>query len=70
MTEITYDQAADLLNCSPRNVRRVVRRNGIKPIRRGHRTVRLDGEKILRLKLSLVTHKARSNGHAKPRAAA
>ena len=65
--EITYDQAAAFLDCSPRHVRRVLQRNGLKPIRRGHRTVRFKAEKIFRLKFKLVTenesHHQHTNGH-------
>ena len=65
--EISYDQAAGILGCSGRNVRRVIKRNGIEPIRRGHRTVSLHAEKIIRLKFKLVTEaKSRcqhTNGH-------
>ena len=53
--EITYDQAAVFLDCSPRHVRRVLKRCGIEPIRKGHRTVRLKAGNILRLKLRLAT---------------
>jgi hypothetical protein len=54
MKEITYDQAAVLLRCSPRNVRRLIRRHNIDPIVRGHRTVRLDAGKITRLSLTIM----------------
>jgi excisionase family DNA binding protein len=52
--EITYDQAAKLLDCSSRNVRRLIKRHDVEPIRRGHRTVRFPIETILRLKAHLV----------------
>jgi hypothetical protein len=65
--EINYDVAADVLGYSPRQTRRVIIRNGIKPIRYGHRTVALPAEKILRLKLKLVmekrSHHQPTNGH-------
>ncbi len=51
INELTYDQAAQVLGCSSRNVRRLINRHGIKPIRRGYRTVRLPAEKIARLKI-------------------
>jgi len=53
--EITYDQAALVLGCSSRNVRRLIKRHGIEPIRKGYRTVRLPAEKITNLKLQLIT---------------
>ena len=63
MTEISYDQAAATLACSPRHVRRLLKRYGIDPIVRGHRTVSLPAEKIVRLKLKLVTeHAGKKNG--------
>jgi excisionase family DNA binding protein len=52
--EITYDQAAEFLDCSSGHVRRVIRRLGIEPIRKGHRTVRLKAGEIFRLKLRLA----------------
>jgi excisionase family DNA binding protein len=52
--EITYDQAAKLLGCCSRNVRNLLKRHRIEPIRYGHRTVRLPIEKIARLKAQLV----------------
>jgi hypothetical protein len=53
--EITYDQAAEFLDCSPRHLRRVLKRQGIEPIRRGYRTVRLKAAKIFWLKFKLAT---------------
>jgi len=53
--EITYEQAALVLGCSSRNVRRLIKRHGIEPIRKGYRTVRLPAGKIAVLKLNLVT---------------
>lgn len=65
--EITYDKAAGYLDCSPRHVRRVLQRHGIKPIRRGHRTVRFKAGQIFRLKFKLETEKESrhqsTNGH-------
>ena len=65
--ELTYDQAADILGFGPRHVRRVLQRNGIRPIRHGHRTVGLPEEKIYRLKIKLVreekSHHQPTNGH-------
>lgn len=52
--EVTYDGAAEILGCSGRHVRRLLKRYHIEPIRRGHRTVRLPAETIVRLKLQLV----------------
>ncbi len=61
--EITYDVAAIALHCSPRNVRRLLKRHRITTIRRGHRTVRLPAEKIGRLVIELaVNHKGHTNG--------
>lgn len=54
MKEITYEQAARALRCSPRHVRRVLRRNGVQPIVHGHRTIRFPLEKVLRLTIKLV----------------
>jgi hypothetical protein len=65
--EISYDVAADVLGFSPRQTRRVIIQHGIKPIRYGHRTVKVPAEKILRLKLELVikkrSHHQPTNGH-------
>jgi excisionase family DNA binding protein len=47
--EITYNRAAAILRCSPRTVRRILKRNGIEPVRRGHRTVRILLEQIIPL---------------------
>lgn len=61
--EITYDVAAIALHCSPRNVRRLLKRHRIITIRRGHRTVRLPAEKIGRLVIELaINHNGRING--------
>ena len=65
--EISYDVAADVLGYSSRQTKRLIIRNGIKPIRYGHRTVSLPAEKILRLKLKLVmetrSNHQQTNGH-------
>ncbi|MGO8839496.1 MAG: hypothetical protein ACLP7I_12195 [Limisphaerales bacterium] len=65
--EIAYDVAADVLGYSRRQTRRLIIRNGIKPIRYGYRTVKLPAEKILRLRLELVmkkrSHYQPTNGH-------
>jgi hypothetical protein len=65
--EITYDQAAGYLGYGPRHVRRVLQRNGVKPIRRGHRTVRFKAGTIFRLKFKLETENEsrhqHTNGH-------
>lgn len=52
--EITYDEAAEILGCSSRNVRNLVKRHRLEPIRYGHRTVVFPVEKIIRLKAQLV----------------
>jgi excisionase family DNA binding protein len=52
--EITYEEAAKVLGCSSRNVRRLIKRHKIDPIRYGHRTVRLPVEIIGRLRTQLV----------------
>jgi hypothetical protein len=57
MTELTYDQAADVLDVSPRHARRLCRIHHIKPIVRGHRTVRLPANKIANLKIKLTLEK-------------
>jgi excisionase family DNA binding protein len=54
ISELTYDEAAEVLGCSSRHVRRVINRYKIKAIRRGHRTVRLPAEKIAQLKIQLT----------------
>jgi len=59
MSEITYDKAAEILCCSPRHVRRVLQRNGIKPIVHGHRTIRFPLEKVARLQIRILLQ---SNG--------
>ena len=59
--EITYDQAAELLRCSPRNVRRILQRHGVQPIRRGHRTVTLAAEKIAALVIQLIPANGRKH---------
>lgn len=53
MQEITYQQAADLLGCSPRNARRIIRRSNVKTIRRGYRTIRFVRAEIVALKNAL-----------------
>ena len=57
MSELTYDQAAEVLEVSPRHVRRLCRENKIDPIVRGHRTVRLPALKIANLKIKLTLAK-------------
>jgi excisionase family DNA binding protein len=52
--ELTFNQAAEVLGCSPRHVRRLFIRNGIKPIRRGYRTVRIPSIVVVKLKLQLI----------------
>ena len=61
--EVTYDEAAKILRCSPRHVRRVLRRNGVKPIVRGHRTVRFPLEKVARLQIAIVLSDRQSRKH-------
>lgn len=63
MEKITYDEAASLLECSPRHARRVLQRNGVKPIRLGYRTVLFPFDKIMRLKITLRReHQQHANG--------
>jgi hypothetical protein len=54
MSEIKYEKAAEILGCSPRHVRRVLQRNGIKPIVHGYRTIRFPLEKVARLRIRLL----------------
>jgi len=63
--ELTYDAAADYLDVSPRHVRRLLQKHGIKPIVHGYRTIRFNAEKIFRLKFKLATESNRHshNGH-------
>ena len=61
--QLTYEDAALALRCSPRNVRRILKKHRIKPIRLGHRTVRLPAGKIGRLVIELaMNHKLSTNG--------
>lgn len=71
--EITYDEVASLLKCTPRHARRVIRLNKVKPSIYGHRTVRFPIEKIIELKRTLEENGRRvvyvfvtkkTNGHA------
>lgn len=52
--ELTYDGAAEIIGCSPRHVRRLLKRFGIEPIRRGHKTVRIPVEAAVRIKVQLT----------------
>jgi excisionase family DNA binding protein len=61
--QLTYEDAALALHCSPRNVRRLLKRHRINTIRIGHRTVRIPSEKIGRLVVKLaLSHKVSANG--------
>jgi AraC-like DNA-binding protein len=62
MSELTYDQAAEMFHVSPRHMRRLCRIHNIKPIVRGHRTVRLPADPIAKLHIKLVLSK---NGGAR-----
>ena len=62
MPEIKYTEVARILECSPRNARRIIARTNIKPRRHGYRTVRFERDHILKLKREL---KKRANGHLK-----
>jgi excisionase family DNA binding protein len=59
MKQLTYEDAAQVLGYSPRHVRRILKKNGISPIRRGHRTIRLPADKIGRLAVKLGIKKLR-----------
>jgi hypothetical protein len=64
--EITYAQVARALQCSPRHARRLIQKHGVKPIIRGHRTVRFPADKIfsLTIRLGVLTNgRKHSNGH-------
>jgi excisionase family DNA binding protein len=64
--QLTYEDAALALHCSPRHVRRILKRHRITPIRIGHRTVRIPAEKISRLIIKLLpTHNGHANGKGK-----
>lgn len=52
--EFTYDGAAKFIGCSSRHVRRLLKRFKEKPIRRGHRTVRIPLEMAVRVKVQLT----------------
>ena len=54
MTELTYDQAAEMFHVTPRHMRRICRKHKIEPIVRGHRTVRLPAGPIAKLHIKLV----------------
>ncbi len=61
--QVTYEEAAIALQCSPRNVRRILKKHRIKTIRLGHRTVRLPAEKIGKLVVELaINHNGHTNG--------
>lgn len=62
--QLTYDDVAEALRCSPRHARRVLQRAGIKPIRLGHRTVRFPGDKISKLVIELFPNHPARNGKA------
>ena len=53
MNEIDYEEAAKILECSPRNARRIVARSNVKPIRRGYRIVRFKRDHIVALKKTI-----------------
>jgi excisionase family DNA binding protein len=63
--QLTYDDAAVALRCSPRHVRRLLKKHRIEPIRLGHRTVRFPAEKISELVIKLLPGSAANNGKAK-----
>jgi hypothetical protein len=52
--ELTYEGAAKFIGCSSRHVQRLLKRFGEKPIRRGHRTVRIPLEAAIRIKVQLT----------------
>lgn len=56
MTQITYDHAAGIIGCSPRQVRRILSKHKDKapPIRLGYRTVRFNLEDVLLLKRQMT----------------
>jgi hypothetical protein len=63
--ELTYDQTAKALGCSPRNVRRVLARHRVKPIRHGHRTVGIPADVVARLVIKTITKNGNGHGHRK-----
>lgn len=56
--ELTYDEVAGMLKCSPRQVRRYARAFKITPTVRGHRTVTFPWAKAAKLK-ALVAERGR-----------
>jgi hypothetical protein len=52
-TEITYNDVARILEVSPRHARRIIHAHNLAPIRYGHRTVRFQINRILKLKIKL-----------------
>lgn len=52
--ELTYDKAAEFIGCSSRHLRRLLKRFGEEPIRRGHRTVRIPLATAIRVKIQLI----------------
>jgi hypothetical protein len=62
MTQLTYEQAAGVLDVSPRHVRRLCKKYKIRLIIRGHRTVRIAASKVASLRIKLALEK---NGGAR-----
>lgn len=69
MTRISYHELADLLECSPRNARRIVNanKNKITPIRLGHRTVKFSLQQAIRFKKDLEKSAIQVALHKQPR---
>lgn len=57
MIELNYDESAEVIGCSPRTVRRKLKKYGVNPIRRGHRTVSIPAEKVIRVKIKMILEK-------------
>jgi hypothetical protein len=53
--ELTYEGAAKFIGCTSRHVRRLLKRFNEKPIRRGHRTVRIPLAAAVRIKVQLAS---------------
>jgi MarR-like DNA-binding transcriptional regulator SgrR of sgrS sRNA len=60
MDEIDYEEVAEILECSPRNARRIISHSNVNPLRRGYRTVRFKRGHILALKKALDARRNRT----------
>ena len=51
---LNYEQTAKVLQCSPRNARRILIKHKIQPVHLGYRTVRVPAEKVASLVITLA----------------